>query len=746
MQNDATDRTKTQTMDADSQAAGKPFPTNLTVAVKIIGGLGLSTLICGFMGLAGVVFMSRINDRLVEITDTAEPLVTHSLALVASVERANTLAEEIAGSQSLEEIDGIRAEFSELRSRFLDRTESLFGAAAGLGIDDKKVALQEQHENFYRSSKAMFDSRQEALRKEDNAEAQLAAFDETGAQLIVALDEFAVENEAEMAKAEEEGDRLEREGASGAKVNAVLGALFDQDYPVVESALKLQRLVFEIQDTAGEYLAEEDEANLQNIRDDYDRLYDQADALIDVLKQFAESQEDKDDAETLDRLFETWVGSAKGEGSLFDSHTDMLRAFAYVHMTTEELELSVDSIVANISEMERFAEDFSNQRKFAAEVAVNQGMTLILALIIAALLIAAAMIVITIKSVTRPLKRIAETMIQLSGGTNDLTVEGTNRADEIGEMARSVDVFRLAAIEKAALDEKEKEAARVQRQRTKRMEQLIAEFESVSNKVVEAVGSSAKQLHTNAASLSSSAVQVNSQSVSVASRSEEAAVNVQTVAASSEELSQSISEIARQIDQSSVIAGDAAEKAQATTETMRNLRSASQQIGDAVSLITDIADQTNLLALNATIEAARAGDAGKGFSVVATEVKSLANQTASATDAIRNQVTNIQSISDQAAEAIDRIADTIEGMNEISAAISAAMEQQRAATAEISRNVAEASDRASEVNKNIAGVSEGAKQTEVAASDVLSEANTLSENAATMSTSVDQFLEGIRTA
>ena len=725
---------------------GKPFPASLTVTAKIVGGLGLSTLICGLLGLAGVIFMSRINDRLVEITDIAEPLVMHSLELVANVEKANTLVEEIAGSGSLDEIDEIKVEFSGLRDEFLGRMESLASVGEGLGIEDQKRPLRQEHENFFTKSQAMFEGRQEALKKEELAEAQLVAFDETGAQLIVALDEFALENEAEMAKAEDEGDRLELEGASGAAVNAVLGALFDQDYPVVESALKLQRLVFEIQDTAGEFLAEEDEANLPEIRNDYDRLYDQADELFEVLKKFAESEEDSDDAQALDHLFKTWTESTMGEGSLFDSHTDMLRAIAYVKNATDQLELAVDSIVAKLNELEGFAENFSDQRKFAAEDAVSQGLTLILLLVLAALVIAVVMIVITVKSVTRPLRSIAETMIVLSGGTNDVTVAGTDRADEIGEMARSVEVFRLSAIEKEALDKKEKEAVQARNRRTERMEKLIAEFETVSNQVLKAVGTSAEQLHTNAASLSSSAVQVNTQSESVASRSEEAAVNVQTVAASSEELSQSISEIARQIDQSSTIAGDAAEKAQATTETMQRLRSASQQIGDAVSLITDIADQTNLLALNATIEAARAGDAGKGFSVVATEVKSLANQTASATDSIRSQVTNIQSISDQAAEAIDRIADTIERMNEIAAAISAAMEQQRAATAEISRNVAEASDRASDVNKNITGVSQGAKQTEVAASDVLSEANTLSENAATMSASVDQFLEGIRTA
>ena len=104
------------------------------------------------------------------------------------------------------------------------------------------------------------------------------------------------------------------------------------------------------------------------------------------------------------------------------------------------------------------------------------------------------------------------------------------------------------------------------------------------------------------------------------------------------------------------------------------------KIGEVVSLIQDIAEQTNLLALNATIEAARAGEAGKGFAVVASEVKELATQTAKATEAISEQIAGIQSKTDSSVEAIRSISNTMAKVSSSTEAIAAAVEEQGAST------------------------------------------------------------------
>ena len=105
-----------------------------------------------------------------------------------------------------------------------------------------------------------------------------------------------------------------------------------------------------------------------------------------------------------------------------------------------------------------------------------------------------------------------------------------------------------------------------------------------------------------------------------------------------EELLGSIGEIRWRATKSAEMAHKLVSHAEATNATIRSLSEAVARIGSVVGLISNIAAQTNLLALNATIEAARAGEAGRGFSVVASEVKSLATQTAKATDEISHQI------------------------------------------------------------------------------------------------------------
>lgn len=173
--------------------------------------------------------------------------------------------------------------------------------------------------------------------------------------------------------------------------------------------------------------------------------------------------------------------------------------------------------------------------------------------------------------------------------------------------------------------------------------------------------------------------------------SEDSSSNVQMVAAATEELSASISEISNQVSHTAVSAHETATIVQQTSLQVARLSEAADKIGQIVDMIRGIAEQTNLLALNATIEAARAGEAGKGFAVVASEVKNLAGKTSEATKEIIAQVETIQTETKQTVDGIDAIVSKIADVQERSASVAAAVEQQQAATAEISRSVYQAS-------------------------------------------------------
>ena len=349
------------------------------------------------------------------------------------------------------------------------------------------------------------------------------------------------------------------------------------------------------------------------------------------------------------------------------------------------------------------------------------------------------------RAILRPLAGMTGAMTRLAAGDNTVDIPASGDTDEIGDMARAVEVFKQNAIEAVRLAA-EQDTKGVEHRRAETLAGLVRDFESKAGALVDSLASSATELQATAGSMSGTAKLTNDQASSVASAAQQMSASIQTVAASAEELGASIGEISRQVSQSSEITTRAAQDAERTDSIVRELAEGARRIGDVVSLISSIAGQTNLLALNATIEAARAGDAGKGFAVVASEVKSLANQTAKATEEIAQQVTHIQSATKGAVEAIHGIVATIGEVSRIASGIASAVEEQGAATQEIARSVQQAAVGAQDVTTNITGVSQAANDSGAAASQVLDASGQLSRQAEELSKEVGRFINGVRAA
>jgi methyl-accepting chemotaxis protein len=350
-------------------------------------------------------------------------------------------------------------------------------------------------------------------------------------------------------------------------------------------------------------------------------------------------------------------------------------------------------------------------------------------------------------SVSGPIRAMTDRMQSLAAGELDHAIPGGESRDEIGRMARAVEVFRENAL---AVRRMEREAA-AQRQSTETdrvriMAELAGRFEQGMQGVITGVGGRAEEMGRSATELARVAERGRGLAEAVATRAEQASVNVQTVASATQELAASIREISSQVQRSVTMSNRATDETQQTSKLIHGLSDAAEKIGTIVQLIQAIASQTNLLALNATIEAARAGDAGRGFAIVASEVKNLATQTAQATEQIASQIATIQSATGESVAAIAKFGGTVKEMADIATAIAAAVEEQGAATGEIARNVEQAANGTAAVTREIGDVRAVAGETDAGAEAALTAAAALQQQAVSLKSNVDDFLHTIRAA
>ncbi|MCQ4159826.1 methyl-accepting chemotaxis protein [Roseomonas sp. GC11] len=399
-----------------------------------------------------------------------------------------------------------------------------------------------------------------------------------------------------------------------------------------------------------------------------------------------------------------------------------------------------------LEQLIQFNVDGSKRAASLSDETSNTAFWMILATIGLGIVLVAGLSVSLVRAISLPVRRLTGAMERMTHGDLDARVEDKERPDEIGAMARALEIFRDKVREGERMAAEQARADEATKARARKVDQLVGQFGQEAQKALDALRGASQRLGETSGVMSGEAEKAQRLTGTLSAATENASSNAQTAAAATEELNSSIGEITRQVSRSAEVARRAVTETERTDRTVRELADTANKIGDVVRLIADIAGQTNLLALNATIEAARAGEAGKGFAVVASEVKNLASQTAKATEEISQQVAAIQGATGHAVEAIRSIAAVVTEIDQTSAAIAAAVEEQGAATQEIARNVTGTAQAAGSLSREVGVVRNAAEVNGRSAAQVREASGEVASTSETLRNQVDRFLKGIQAA
>jgi methyl-accepting chemotaxis protein len=717
----------------------------MKLRAKLASAFLCLSLLIGICGASGLVFVYGIGATLSVFADVTSPLLGQTVVLADNAQRMRNVFLNAVNNEDRPDAQ-VAEELGELdlaAGKGMQKLHLLFTEARlPVRLTEIRGLQHEFSQGLLTMLAAHTQQRLSVLKVQD----RLSQFESDRRDFDAMLRSFTARSEAAMVRGSDAAALNVLAGTATVDgLNDLLTTAMNESFPLVQGLYKLTRDAVTLQETATAYINSQQDTLMAIERRATFTLSNAKDVAA-RLAQRLQTPEGQGYVTRLTASLEGLQNRLLGPDGLFVVHRESLKLKAEMAAMHNALAQTEGHYVSSLEEVRQLVESHNEGAKERANQMVHQALGFIGMLVLAGLLTGIIFSLVFTKRIVSPITRITEAMTKLASGNLEITVPARTRTDEIGDMAGALQVFKNNAMTaRNLIDEREREQG-VKEERTQRVTELCTSHDRSITALLHGLNSAATDMRSTSQTMFAIVQETGEQAMAAANASMEANTNVQTAAAATEELSSSSAQINDRALHSAQIANKAADETERAGTVVQELHATASEIGDVVRMIDDIASQTNLLALNATIEAARAGEAGRGFGVVAGEVKHLAGQTAKATADIAARVAAIQSATEQAVQAIQGVRGTIGEMREISNFVATTMENQSTATNEIAANTSLVATATARVTANAESVSTSMESTGSAANQVVEAAIDLNRQAEALRTEISTFLDNIRAA